>query len=112
MGPGSTNVKTQATYWEPAGPGDDGNLSFSAPALIYCFWTESTEIVKNLAGEEIVVKNIVHVSQKVSENGFLALGNQTAQANPYALEGVAFEIQAYQESPDLRNMSQNRRAYL
>lgn len=113
MGPASRNLKQTITYWAPAALNDWGQKGFSAPKKILGRWTEGRETITRSGGEEYISKAVVFVSQDVEQNGYLALGDffSNAVANP-TLVDAAYEIQAYRATPDLRNLEQERKAYL
>jgi hypothetical protein len=54
----------------------------------------------------------VFLDTNVEEQGYLGLGDQTAIASPVNSLAVATEIQAFFSTPDLRNMVQEKRAFL
>jgi hypothetical protein len=113
FGPGSRNLKSAMTYWALSGAQTDYNEpGFLAPVLIYGRWQDMVQEVQKPDGTEFVSKAVCYLDQQVTVGGYLARGNLVGQANPMQTDAEASEIQSYGESPDLRNMSQEHRAYL
>lgn len=106
------NLKQVITYWALGPTRDDYNeVSFVAPILLKGRWTVNSVTVTKPNGDEIVSKAVVYVDRDVVNEGFLAPGNFTSIPSPRSVAG-AMEIQAFQSTPDLRNMEQNRKAFL
>lgn len=106
------NLRFDITYWAPAARlGDFGEINYSQPVLIKGMWQENAVTVTKTNGDEVTSRAVVAVDRDLVIGGYLAPGDQVSIASPFQADG-ALEIQAFQSSPDLRNMEQNRRAYL
>jgi hypothetical protein len=69
-------------------------------------------LVRTKDGDELTSKSIVYTQQPLEENGFLAQGDESAEANPLSLAGVAWEIKVSDSSSDLRKVITEYRAIL
>lgn len=112
IGP-STRLLETVTYWAPGSGGhDDYNENgWSAPVTLQGRWIEHNEEVTVQSGEQITSTTQVYLSADVLVRGYLAEGDHTETTSPIGVVGVR-EIQAFSRFPDLRNMGQQRKAYL
>lgn len=110
VGPATRNLREESTYWAPLSADEWGIRGYAAPVKILSRWNQAGEVITKADGEEYTPKAVVFVDRHVETQGYLAKGDHTAQANPLAVG--AQEIQAYREIPDLRNIEQERKAYL
>lgn len=112
IGPGTSLYET-ITYWAPGsgGPDDYNELGWSSPVTLQGRWIEHTEEVMIPSGEQITSTTQVYLEADVLVRGYLAEGDHTGTATPTNLE-AAREVQAFGRFPDLRNMGQQRKAYL
>lgn len=111
LGPASRNLRQTITYWAPSARTEWGQTGFQAPVKIRGRWTEAGETVRLNTGEEYVSKAVVFTDRTVLSEGYLALGDFTAQTSPHGVS-EASEIKAFRATPDLRNLEQERKAYL
>lgn len=95
----SRQMNTQATYWPPATADAEGKVTVSTGSLVSVRWQDKAEIFVDESGTEHTSAAVVYVAQEVARNGWLALGDQTAQ-DPKTLES-ARHIKAVQQSPHL-----------
>lgn len=114
FGAAARNLNEQLTYWASGGAaGNFGVETLAAPILIKGRWTDSSVEIQKPDGTEIVSRSQVQVDRPVTINGYLALGDHTATADPRTLDkDLALLIQAVGTVPDLRFMEQQRRAFL
>lgn len=110
MGLSSRNLKDKVTWWQVANDGS-GGFTFSAPVVLAGKWTEETQRITSGNGEEIISKSMVFLSQDVYEGDYLALGDQSAVADPGTIE-EAYRIAAFRKYTDLRGVEAVRQAYL
>lgn len=111
MGPASRNLRSAITYWAPSTRSEWGQRGFMAPTKIRGRWTEAGETVTLNTGQEYVSKAIAFVDRELAAEGYLALGDYTEITDP-TLVVDAYEIKAFRGTPDLRNLEQERKAYL
>lgn len=111
MGPAQRNMNQQVTYWAPAGENEYGGSTFGAPILLMGRWEERAEQYRTPSGDDSVSRAVVKVNRTVVIDGYLALGSHTAFATPDFVAG-AEQIQQVSIIPDLRNASNEVRAYL
>lgn len=116
MGPGSA-LKEQITYWGPLSTADRfGEQDYSAPVLLKGRWVEKFQQITGPNGDETTSSAMVYLNADVAIHGRLARGdfatNQVVDPRDAAVIGGSQEVQAFQNFPDLRNMSQQRIAYL
>lgn len=105
----SDTYKQQMTYWAASGNDGFGGKAFSAPVLLMCRYELRQDIARNAVGEEVVARSRAWVPSDVVEGGYLALGDQTASADPTVVSG-AEEIVAFIKIPDIKSMGYERRA--
>ncbi len=103
------NLNADITYWA-ATPDGFGGFTFTAPVTMKGRWEGRNELFRTLTGEEIVSEAIVFVEFDVAINGYLFDGTSVA-ADP-TLVGEARLIKQFVRIPDLRDLSQDRRAFL
>lgn len=111
IGPG-TALHSATTYWAPNPDRDDFNeTTYAVPVLLKGRWVELNQEVMIPSGETITSSTQVYLNADVVIRGFLAEGDYTGSNDPHTVAGVR-EIQAFGRFPDLRNMHQQRKAYL
>lgn len=110
MNPADRNLKADLTYWAPGAQNDYSVVTFAAPKRIRGRWQDHVLQITKPNGDEAISRAVAFVDRDVVVGGYLAEGDQTHAADPH-LAG-AYEIQAFQRTPDLRNLSTERRAYL
>ena len=88
------------TYWPPGSLGASGQPAPGAAATMDGRWEERTELFIDARGAEVRSQAVVYVASDVALNGWLALGNQTATANPRTLAG-AYSIRGFKKVSDV-----------
>jgi hypothetical protein len=99
------------TYWAPIGSNQFGVTSHESPIIIQGRWEDRNEEVGTLGGNVYTSRAIVIVDRDLLTDGFLARGDHTAVPDP-TLTTAALKIEAFDSVPDLRNVSNTRRAVL
>lgn len=99
-----------ATYWAPSTPNGFGGYTYATPVQIIVRWEYKQEEVVKENGETVVSRAVVFTSLDLANHGYLYLGTSTT-ADPTTVAN-AFQIQAIIKTPDLRNMTSERRAIL
>lgn len=105
------NLRQDLTYWAPQGSetNDFGHAIMIAPILIKGRWEDKVQAVRRANGEEFTSRAEVLVDRDLALEGFLIIGDYTAEAKPVE---DASEIQEFAVVPDLRNLGSERRAFL
>lgn len=104
------NLRQDITYWPPSAQNEYGHAGYGAPILLKGRWEGKVQQVRTPSGEEVTSTAQVFLDSDVAISGFLAPGDLTDQNTPPA--DVAYEIQNFMATPDLRNLGTERRAYL
>lgn len=112
--PTRRNLKQQVTYWAPLADNEFGVEAFATPVLASGRWEDRADLVRDGRGDEFTSKAVIFMDRKVANEGYLVIGSYTGYPDPRNLPaGVeAFEIKAVVVVPDLRNLSEEIRAYL
>jgi len=97
------------TYWA-ATPDGYGGYTFTSPVAMTGRWENKTERTVDSNGVEIVCRSVVYLSADVAVEGFLYLGTSTS-ASPLSVTG-AQQIRRFDKTPDLRNVTYERKAIL
>ena len=103
------NLHQDVTYWGPGEQNRYGSVDYVAPIKLKGRWEAKTEQIRKPNGDLVTSTSQVYLSAPVAEGGYLILGDHTASPTP---TGGAQEVQGYQETPDLRNLDSERKAYL
>lgn len=110
------NLNQTAVYW--GNPQNDGygGFTYDTPVEISCRWEDSTKIITDSNGREIVSQAEVHVNQDVDEKGLLYLGtlddlDSDEESDPITIAS-AFEIKRFDKIPNLKATAYYRKAYL
>jgi len=83
----------QLTYWSPGAPNYSGAIVFGTPVLVQCRWNDKAELIKDNEGKELVSKAVIHPATALLREGYVALGDHTATADPKTLNtSVVYEI--------------------
>lgn len=106
----SAKYRQTATYWASPSKDGYGGYSYSAPAILAVRWEERQEEFTDPEGKLNVSKAIVYVPEDVSVGGYLLLGSSIAAAP--GDEHEAYVIKQFAKTPDLRNLFNERRAFL
>lgn len=89
------------TYWPPAGNDGYGRLSFAAPTYpVKARWQDTQKLFRDAQGRDVMSEAIVYPASELAIAGYVALGDQTAQADPRELAD-AREIRQSGASPSL-----------
>jgi len=104
------NFRQSATYW--ASPVSDGmgGYSWDAPTALKVRWEDRQEQFANEFGEALVSKALVFTDVDIDTNGYLYLGTSVV-TDPSTLSG-AYKVRQFIKLPDLRQMINERKAYL
>lgn len=105
------NMTQTATYWAKGGNDPFGGTGFVAPVLIKCRWQNKTDLFVDQQGHERVSSAIVYPDQPLEIGGYLALGDQTANASPIGISG-AYEIKNSGDSPSLDGRKRLNKVWL
>lgn len=101
MAPLVFNMRQAATYWPPGAADGYGGIVPGTPRVVACRWEDRAVLFRSPSGEEEVSAAVVYPDQELAVKGYLALGDQTATADPRGLAG-AREIRQVGKSPALR----------
>lgn len=107
-------LKQTVTYWGNPAPDGWGGFTFDDPLAIVGRWEDRTELFINAAtGREERSRAVVYLNQDVDVGGYLYLGTATDSAddNPKDVDG-AFQIKAFEKSPDIKGTRFSRKAWL
>ena len=105
------NMTQTATYWQPLGITASGQTTFNAPILIKCRWQNKNDVFKNTEGKDEVSSAVVYPNSQLEIRGYLALGDETANAYPLDVAS-AFEIKNVGSSPALDGSQELIKAWL
>lgn len=100
-----------ATYW---GPGTDdglGGITYPSPYTIDVRWQQKAELFRDANANEVISSAVVYVSEPVEIEGWMALGDETATADPRNADG-AYQIRQLGDSPSLKADETLRKAWL
>jgi len=88
-----------------------GGFTYATPEALQARWEERAELYRAPSGEELVSKAVVYLSDDVDPGDYIALGDQTAVADPTTLSS-AFRVMQFSKVSDLRNIQVVRKAFL
>ena len=94
-------MRQTATYW---GPGTDdglGGVSYPAPYTVSARWQDKAELFRDSNANEVMSSAVVYVSEELTIEGWLALGDETANSDPRNASG-AYQIRQAGSSPSLK----------
>lgn len=98
------------TYWAPGSVDEFGDTTVATPVTMKGKWEERAELFLGPDGEEKRGNTVVYLDSDVVNGGFLAQGDQTAQADPLQVSG-SIKIKDYRKIGDAtRNLDFERRA--
>lgn len=94
-----------AVYWGTPTADEYAAYSFTDPVEISCLWKETTEMIRDDAGREIVARAEVWVLQDLDEHGMLYHGeladlNTGEEDDPREILN-AYEIKRFLKTPSL-----------
>ena len=109
-------LKQMAVYWAPGVPDGYGGATFSEGVEIDCRWADSTEVISDGKGNQMVSKAVVMVAVDLEELGYLYLGtlddlDSADEDDPVNIDG-AFQIKRFDKIPMLKGTPFLRVAYL
>ncbi len=99
-----------ATYWSTPVSDGFGGYDFTSPVPLQVRWEEKQEEFTDPEGKLNISRAVVYVPSDVTVGGYLFLGSST-DANP-STEHEAYMIKQFAKTPDLRNLFNERRAFL
>ena len=106
--------KQDATYWKRTGTSSGGRPTYGSPINVKVRWEDKAEIFIGANNEQVTSKSIVLVDRDMFITDLLRLG--TTATLPPGLEPEkvpgAYEIQAWQKTPNSRATKWLRRAVL
>lgn len=116
MGFPERNLNQTAVYWGSPVPDGYGGRTYDDPVEIPCRWVNTTEVITDGKGNEIVCRAEVQVSQDLDEQGTLYLGtledlDSDEEADPTKILG-AYRIKRFDKTPTIKGTSFYRKAYL
>ncbi len=102
----------KVTHWV-ATPTGFGGYTFALPTTLDGRWEEKTVKFLSDAGKETLSKAIAYLSADVLTEDYLMLG-ETSEADPTNLtdDKIAYLVERFDRTPDLRNLSFERKAYM
>ncbi len=106
------NLKQTITHWVST-PDGVGGFSFAAPVTMLGRWSEKNELFRDMDGDEIVSQVTALLEEDVAITDYIALGDQTATADPVVAElAGAHAVRQFNKTPDLRQLTNSRKAFL
>lgn len=96
--------RQRAVYWARTTADSHGRFSFAEPVQIKCRWDENRGHIRNYMGEMVATTTTVYVDRIMQLGDRLKRG----ELDSYTLDDptedpLAFEIQAFEETPNYRN---------
>ncbi len=107
--------KQKAVLWTRSSTSDKyGRFSYDAPIEIKCRWEDVAEEFRDTKGQTVMSRSIVYVDRIVGIGDMLRRGTIDVDetADPRTLPETAFEIQKFDQLPDLRNKNTLLTAFL
>ncbi len=107
------HLKQNATKWT-ATPNGFGGWTFSTPKALKCRWEDRAVLFRDQSGEEVTSTAKVFLVEDVEVNDWLFLGTSVV-TDPTAIpvvDGVAYQVRQFEKLPNLRNLEQQRIAFL
>ena len=106
--------KQDATYWRRTGTTTSGKPTYAAPVDIKVRWEDKAELFIGANDDQFVSKSIVLVGEDMKVTDMLRLGTVASLPSGVAPEKMpgAYEIQAWQKTPNSRATKFLRRAVL
>lgn len=102
----------QLTYWPPASPDGFGQVVFGAPVFpVACRWQDTQKIFRDASGQEVMSEAIVYLETDLALNGYVVLGDQSAESDPRNLD-AAREIRQTNSSASLDGDQALRKVWL
>lgn len=96
------NMNQVATYWPPGESDGQGAIDLLDPILIYCRWQWDAVLYRDGERRQHTSNAVAYVDRQLETKGWLALGDQTLNADPRSVTD-AFEIMQIYRTPNLDN---------
>lgn len=100
------------THWVVT-PDGFGGYTFALPTVLDGRWEDKTERFLSDAGKERVSQAVAYLSADVDSEDYLMFG-ETSEADPTNLtdDKVAYQVERFDKTPDLRNLEFRRKAFM
>lgn len=110
------NLNQTAVYWGSPAPDGYGGYTFAEAVEIDCRWVDTTEMIMDAKGENVVSRASVQVAQDLDVDGMLFLGtlndlDSSQEEDPTTIP-TAYRIKRFDKTPTIRGNSFYRAAYL
>lgn len=105
------NLNQTGTYWAPGANDGQGGVAFAAPVTVDCRFQRVSERFTRPDGVEAISNAVAYTATPLQIQGFFAIGDQTAHANPRDAD-EAYEIQQRGDAPNLKNTDTLHKAML
>lgn len=97
------NLNQTCVYWGNPTADGYGGFTWDDPVEIACRWVDSTRLIRDSKGEEIVCRAEVQLRQDVDEDGLLYLGTlddleSSEEETPTSITG-AYMIKRFDKVP-------------
>jgi len=99
----------EITWWARNATDKFGQYTYSAPVVIKGRWEEKNELFRNRAGDEEVSAAVVYVDRNIEVGDYLMLGVSKSM-NVTLVD--AQEVKKFMSTPDIRTLSNVRKAIL
>lgn len=106
------HLRDVLTLWTVSGRDGFGGYTFADPVTILGRWEQSQQKFITDAGEESVSQAIVYLGSDVTVGDWLGEGDLTASPDPTIDTVSSFRIRGFSRVANLRNSSNNRRAFI
>lgn len=103
------NLTQAVTHWV-ATPGNLGALTFAAPVALLGHWEQKSVLFRSVEGVEETSEAVVTLNADVAVQDYIFDGT-SVNADPIAVVG-ARQVRQFFKTPDLRNLSHERVAFL
>ena len=112
----NTALNQVCVYWGSPVPNGYGWYTFAEPVELDCRWVDTTQVITDNKGKEIVSKAEVQVAQDLDVNSILYLGtlddlDSGQEDDPRTVSG-AFQIRRFDKTPTVKADVFYRAAYL
>ncbi len=107
--------KQNAVLWTRSTTSDKyGRFTYDAPIEIKCRWEDIVEEFRDSKGQSVFSKSLVYVDRIVKVGDMVRRGaiGDSEPADPTTLPETAFEIQRFDQLPNLKNKETLLTAFL
>jgi len=104
------HLNQDVTHWSVSGTDGYGGFTFATPTLLQGRWEEKQELFINQDAEEVLSNAICYLNTDVVAGDYVALGDETAEADPTAVEG--FRVRSFGKITDLSALKALRKLWL